>query len=234
MLQCPEGHFCPAGTKYDIEFPCVGGTYAPSTGYSNCTLCPEGSYCERTATAHLTCTIGDYCPPGTWVPIHCPNGTYGQLPGLSAVSQCSSCPGGRFCRGGVVAGLCSPGYFCRDGQYDPSPSHDLSAYFAPEDQLQYIEQLEGAQCPPGHYCPENATIPLACQNNTVRLSTHGKSPSDCGPCPGGYICYPGNPVPEPCAAGYYCPEGLSAIPCSLYLYNPLPAQRYHFVTAFIF
>ncbi|CAM9191532.1 unnamed protein product, partial [Ectocarpus fasciculatus] len=244
---CPEGHFCPAGTKYDIEFPCVGGTYAPSTGYSNCTLCPEGSYCERTATAHLTCTIGDYCPPGTWVPIHCPNGTYGQLPGLSAVSQCSSCPGGRFCRGGVVAGLCSPGYFCRDGQYDPSPSHDLSAYFAPEDQLQYIEQLEGAQCPPGHYCPENATIPLACQNNTACIACPaGYYCDDTGlsnfvhlPCPIAHYCTSGTSSPSPCPAGTFrdevggasisdcraCPEG-HFCPRETSVYYPCPKGTY--------
>lgn len=144
-----------------------------------------------------------------------------------------------------MSGVCAPGYFCRSGQSVPSPFLNLDGIFAPEDQLMFIETKEGAQCPPGksssllyksgfnvffifyvgHYCPENSTVPLACLNNTVRLSTHGKTPGDCGPCPGGYICYPGNPVPEPCAAGYYCPEGVSAIPCGLYTYNPTPAQN---------
>ena len=39
---CPEGHYCPAGTKYDVEFPCPRGTFNNRTGngqFNGANLC---------------------------------------------------------------------------------------------------------------------------------------------------------------------------------------------------
>ena len=39
-----------------------------------------------------------------------------------------------------------------------------------------------------------------------RVSLLGVSADDCGVCPAGYVCFPGDPIPEQCSRGYYCPQ----------------------------
>ncbi len=63
-----------------------------------------------------------------------------------------------------------------------------------------------------------------CSNGTVRLATHGKSQNDCSPCPAGFMCFEGDPVPVPCPEGYYCEYGANAVPCPRYRYNSVPAS----------
>jgi hypothetical protein len=55
---------------------------------------------------------------------------------------------------------------------------------------------------------------------TVRFDAYGAASTDCGPCPAGYTCTFGNPVPRPCSMGYYCPEGVDALLCPIGTYNP--------------
>ena len=46
---CPSGHYCPAGTKFDKEYPCPAGTFNNVTmgqKLADCLQCTEGYYCE--------------------------------------------------------------------------------------------------------------------------------------------------------------------------------------------
>ena len=49
LYPCPEGFYCPNGTKYSNEFGCPNGTYSNATKLkdsSQCLMCPAGRYCE--------------------------------------------------------------------------------------------------------------------------------------------------------------------------------------------
>ena len=61
-------------------------------------------------------------------------------------------------------------------------------------------------------------------NATWRNWTHASSVDDCAPCPEGYECVPGDPVPIPCPRGAYSPLGFDPIPCPRYTYNSDLAQ----------
>lgn len=58
--ECPDGHYCPAGTGYPFTYPCQAGKYRNNTlGQSGeaCILCPSRHYCSS---------------PGTHTPSVCP------------------------------------------------------------------------------------------------------------------------------------------------------------------
>lgn len=41
---CPMGHYCPAGTRYSVEYPCLPGSWSNQTGLkkaSDCDDCPQ-------------------------------------------------------------------------------------------------------------------------------------------------------------------------------------------------
>ena len=43
-FECPQGHFCPRGTKFDTEFPCLAGTWSNRTRLKRaeqCFKCPQ-------------------------------------------------------------------------------------------------------------------------------------------------------------------------------------------------
>ncbi len=111
---CPFGHFCPNGTRYDMEHPCPNGTYSSQSQLGDdisCTPCPEGWYCgeEGLTTPSGLCApgyvclggadtptpmdgvTGNICPPGTFCPEGsnytslCPPGTYSPTPGRCKV-----------------------------------------------------------------------------------------------------------------------------------------------------
>ena len=170
--QCPPGSSAPSG--------CPAGTYNPSFSVAYCPACPAGAYCPGNSTYPGTCPLHYYCPSGTTVPLLCPNGTYGHARNLSSASACAVCPPGSYCDDGTVTGLCSAGYFCRDGQKAPSPKVDLSGVSSISNQLTILESLRGGPCPPGHYCPVGTSEPIPCSLNTVRISLYGTNQSGCG------------------------------------------------------
>ena len=185
-----------------------------------CPLCPPGSLCPGNSSFPAECPIRSFCPEGSGTPSLCPNGTYGATVNLTSPNQCTPCPPGYFCIDGSITGECSSAYFCRSGQDTPTPYHDVSSFSDdPAQQLQFLVEQNGGQCPPGHFCYAGTYDPFPCENSTVRLETHGSSPDDCGPCPAGYTCFDGDPIPDPCEPGYYCPTGQTRIPCPLGRYN---------------
>lgn len=89
--ECPQGHYCPAGTKYATEFPCPLGTFLNRTkgeqapdcipcigkfvcdtaGLSNpWRLCSSGYYCRQgvNTTTPRAGVKGDQCPKGRYCP----------------------------------------------------------------------------------------------------------------------------------------------------------------------
>jgi hypothetical protein len=61
-------------------------------------------------------------------------------------------------------------------------------------------------------------------NLVLRENLSCSASSDCGSCPLGYLCYPGNPVPQACPKGFYCSVSQAVVPCQAGTYNPLVAQ----------
>ena len=54
---CPEGYYCPNGTRYSTEFPCPAGSYNPYTlltEVSECTPCDTGKYCDTPGLTNYT------------------------------------------------------------------------------------------------------------------------------------------------------------------------------------
>jgi hypothetical protein len=134
---CREGHFCPAGSTSDTQFPC-GGTHL---------YCPEGSprpisaaagrytisraditanttaaYEVSTAVgdvsqriAQLLCPRGSYCKGG--VAELCPIGRYGNITGLQTADCNAPCGDGTYCpAGSVLPTPCPQGFYCPDGK----------------------------------------------------------------------------------------------------------------------
>ena len=58
------------------------------------------------------CPSGYYCPVGTASPLACPIGTYSNVNGLAAETDCTLCDAGSFCQDPHITattGLCSRG-----------------------------------------------------------------------------------------------------------------------------
>jgi len=83
-------------------------------------ICPEGFACGYATgvilNPPLNCAVGHYCPAGTAsaTQFACPNGTYTNRTDLSSASQCTDCPAGSYCSGGMSApdAACAAGYYC--------------------------------------------------------------------------------------------------------------------------
>ena len=88
---CPEGHYCPEGTKYPE--PCRAGTYTPynytkyvgptnerirsadvTQTYDACILCPGGYKCGDGQVNPEECGPGQYSPPGASQCFPCESG----------------------------------------------------------------------------------------------------------------------------------------------------------------
>ena len=234
---CPEGHFCPSGTRFAAEYPCQLGTFSNSTGRANqneCLPCLGGFYCgsngltepitpcsagyfcksgAKTATPREgenanICPIGFYCPTKTENPIGCTYGTIGLKEGLMSQTECSNCPPGMFCD---MIGKSNYSGQCNQSFYCPGRSNNS-------------QQIS---CPEGFYCPTGSAFPTPCPAGTYsntqhlfnltqcRLCDEGKycnntgltAPS--GLCKEGYFCPMGSSseMEEVCPVGFYCPQG---------------------------
>ena len=114
--RCLPGHYCPRGSG--TPTPCPEGTLSTSWSEENetaCVACTAGQYCSGSANTAVTgpcsphyycppgqtnpappefnCTVGNYCPGETPLPVPCPPGAY-QDEALQ--SSCKDCPPGRY------------------------------------------------------------------------------------------------------------------------------------------
>eukprot|EP00606_Chrysophyceae_sp_TOSAG23-5_P001356 GSChrysophyteH2.ASY1.ANO1.1387.1 assembled CDS len=199
---CPPGSFCVAGSK-DHEL-CPGGSYQAQAGQSDCEPCQQGYYCPTGATIEIVCPAGRWCAAGVSIGTPCDVGYYTTSTGLTQSTECTECPESRFCNGGHLLGTCAEGYFCKGRSGSQTPTTN-------------------AQCPPGYYCPQGTIAPIMCPNGTVYESTTAYQESQCGDCPAGTKCIPGNPC-SVCPAGYSCAD--IGIPDPNYNQYPCPLGHY--------
>eukprot|EP00762_Andalucia_godoyi_P006917 ANDGO_08315.mRNA.1 Reticulocyte-binding protein 2 homolog a len=203
---CPPGHYCPTGSSLPIG--CAPSLYQSSSNAVSCQTCTAGYYCSGNSSVPITCPLRFYCPAGTADPVVCPSGTVGNTTGLSSASGCFPCPSGKYCTDGQVTGDCAAGYICYFGNSQPNPPY-------------VVGDSRGSLCPKGHYCLQGAQYPTQCTGNTVNAGVGGTTSSVCGPCPAGYICTAGDPVPSPCSPGYYCQFSSPVYACPVGTYNPV-------------
>ncbi|XP_013387786.1 multiple epidermal growth factor-like domains protein 11 [Lingula anatina] len=128
---CPAGHYCPAGTEFDVQYPCPAGTFNNDTGASNltnCVQCSPGWYCHGTGNVVPTgqCDPGFYCPGGSYQQRPFDSGVLvnvsGSLQSLFSNDTCTPtwdcvCPSFLMTTGGV----CPIGYYCPQGSANPLP-----------------------------------------------------------------------------------------------------------------
>ena len=222
--ECWVGYSCPVGVSAPI--PCDPGTYQSRSQQATCVLCPSGWICSSPATVSPSpCPAGSYCRNGTALASQylCPNGTFGNQTGLTAISSCASCSPGMCCNGEGLSspsGPCGEGYYCIRGAATKTPTDGIT----------------GNLCPPGRYCPEGSSEGKNCSVGTYNPSSGQAANSACLDCLGGYYCASeGLSTPTgSCAAGYYCQSGASTptpsdstggvCPVGMYcpLHSPLP------------
>ncbi|KAG2929556.1 hypothetical protein PC114_g2752 [Phytophthora cactorum] len=177
MLDCGPGFFCPNGTAYPNQFPCLPGTWSSSTSLSvaaECDICPPGKYCQGGKSfIDGSCAPGHYCPLGTYssTQFPCPSGTYTANTWLFEPSQCDDCPPGYYCPAGSVAPI--P---CKAGSYT---SVNNTKTVGPADAWPAC-----ITCPAGYYCIEASVTPKACGKG--KFSSSGSKA--CSTCEAGYFC----------------------------------------------
>lgn len=77
--------------------------------------CQPGYYCpsgSKVAT-EVICTAGHYCGEGTQDPTPCSNGTFSNVTGLTAGSECWNCTPGYYCNGQGLTAVSGP---CKEGR----------------------------------------------------------------------------------------------------------------------
>lgn len=123
---CPQGFYCPLGTKHPE--PCPEGTYGASEGLTDsysCTNCPSGYYCGKKnlttpqdlcdegyycikgskrpePTDKITgaiCPAGGYCERGASAPQNCDDGEFNSFEGGESTTDCQQCWPGYYCKG---------------------------------------------------------------------------------------------------------------------------------------
>ncbi|XP_055369802.1 uncharacterized protein si:ch211-286b4.4 [Betta splendens] len=256
---CPAGYFCPHSATVNPRV-CGAGSYSDG-GSVECSPCLQGHYCSNETTSEeamlsimvcppgflcsqglsrdpqrsaTLCPRGFYCPGGDIDPnpIPCPNGSYGERPGLRDVSECVQCPEGSYCYSDQPQEepITRPTGVCPDGHYCPLGTGYPYAY--PCKAGQYRNNIIGhggkacvlcpssyycsspgthilAICPQGFYCPEGTSSPKACAEGTYGSRSALADSSECTPCGGGQYCA-GVGLSQPsgsCRERFYCREG---------------------------
>ena len=227
-LECPINFFCTLGSS--TPKPCGPGTYQDTIGQSACINCPPGFYCNGTPAAFdlssntliqpVECPPHHFCPAASPAPSICSPGRYTESTesGLSADTDCSDCPAGKYCRGGRIAGDCASGYLCITRNSSPTPLN--------------VAANVGRPCSIGYYCPVGTTRELDCPPGLVIATSGAKDIQECDLCSEGNFCPPvdtGPVVEVPCPAGNYCPYGRNdssiPIPCPVGTYSDVTENK---------
>ena len=196
--------------------------YANASDPSSDAPADLGSFCSG------FCSPGHYCPANSTSPtqVPCPEGSYGESPGLGNSACTAPCP---------------PGHYCPLASISPTPC--AGGLFGIATGLS--EESCSGQCRPGHFCPAGSTSSkqYECGNATVYCpagaalptpvstgfySTGGEDPrtlTEQRVCEVGHYCKDGQRFSCPpgtfgskeglstadcaglCSPGYYCPLG---------------------------
>lgn len=256
---CPKGYYCPQGSQ--APTPCPIRQFSQVLeGVSDevCSACPAGFWCTKSGISDYTkypCKVGFYCVEGAKEPTPCPPGTYTTQTNIGRVEDCSPCPQGYYCIGGLSTyticpastycprgssyyKLCPPGSLCTEGTGEavdcPAGSYCEKAKAA------CLAQTNST-CSSETYCPTGSFWPTICpegkyaKNNECvacdagyysNTSTDGK----CVICNAGHICTGGanrpDPYYQPSEGGYACPKGYYCLQGAL-VETACPAGTYN-------
>ncbi|XP_077578966.1 uncharacterized protein LOC144200596 [Stigmatopora nigra] len=253
---CPAGYFCPESTTVNPKL-CGRGSFSDE-GSTECSPCLSGHFCSNESTSEEAmlsvmvcppgylcsqglardprrsaafCPRGFYCPGGHIdpKPVPCPNGTYGERPGLSEVNECVPCPEGKYCYSQrpeddpitSPTGLCPDGHHCptgtgfmysnpcQAGQYRSTASGHHGDVCVPCPSRHYCHKpgMETPSiCPQGFYCPKGSSFAQPCPEGSYGSRSGLSNRSECSPCGAGWYCS-GVGLAEPsgtCKDGFYC------------------------------
>lgn len=230
---CPEGFYCPIGTKLPYSYPCLNDTRV---------YCPQGSdapipvglgyYTKRSQistqtgggyTSETICPLGSFCINGRRY--LCPAGRYGgqiQMVNSSCSGLCRAgfyCPEGSFIStqyqcdstdvycpiGSAAPSLVATGYYTTSHSGNDSL---LISYSVDGNEFRGWARSEQAICNPGYYCVKGVRYP--CPAGRYGASA-GLSTGYCdGFCRGGYYCPEGSVSPTETECGgddVFCPTG---------------------------
>eukprot|EP00752_Nemacystus_decipiens_P010330 g9202.t1 len=228
---CGAGYYCALGATSPVPAnesdPSVGGLCA--AGYA-CVEASNGADSPQPVDGitGYVCPPGTYCPAGSSFPVGCPPGTYNPS---EAMEECEECLPGFICPGNTtfpeecpIYHFCPPGSAtgttCPVGTYGARTDLETASECSPCIAGHYcIDGNVTSTCRAGYFCKTGIDNPTP-----NRVSLLGVSADDCGSCDAGFVCFPGDPIPEQCPRGYYCPQGEDPIPCSIGTYNPLLEQ----------
>ena len=221
---CPDGHYCPTGTKFPNQFPCPAGTYNPIANQTSrsvaCLPCPAGNYCVAGSSQPAICPPGYYCPIGTGARTQfaCHAGFYNDETGLKNYTECKPCPPGSYCPDGSLTEPTVTPIPCPAGTYNPEwqVGHLLNCipctagFFCP----QAGQTNATLYCYEGYYCP-NGTVAgnqFPCLPGTYGDKAGLTLAEECLTCPQGRSCGWGtglnnNNTMQVCRQGHFCPAG---------------------------
>ena len=205
-IPCPAGHRCTPGLNDDGKKECSVGTYQPNEIQSLCYPCPAGFYCpDQAMTLPTLCPEGKYCSGNTVTPADCPVGTFSNIQGLTAQSECQFGSFGKYYNALGMTSATS-GINC-DSKH--------KCYHAVAS-VSGISSATHATCSDGEICPAGTAIPLLCPPGSYMAATGPLAAQSCLSCPTDYYCpdwgttRAGGPKPYtsyPCPAGYLCEGG---------------------------
>lgn len=173
----------PGAIDADYPFACnaglVGNSYAVAAQSSPlcADVCAAGRFCGLGSITAEPCPLGAYCPAGVSRPLSCADGTYGDRTQLQSQEECTVCPEGAWCRGGLAI-LCSGGsYNDALGAADQSSCIPCPSYSTTLERGS--RSVASCACVPGFY-----------QNGPMALnaSTGAAAAPRCVPCPVGTDC----------------------------------------------
>ena len=240
--QCPAGFSCSGN---GLATPCQAGTWSP-LGATTCTATGSGYYSGSQATSQTICPAGSRCPTTNASPIPCEAGTFspagqltcspcpaGKTSGTGAAScttcaegtfaqsttQCTSCPAGSRCTGGIRS-VCPIGTYsstgassctsCPSGTTTETTGATSSSACKATYNIGSGSSVIPGICPAGYRC--DGTSRTICPAGT--FSPAGQP--TCSTCPTGtYSANPGASTCTSVGSGYYVGSdtGGSQIPC---------------------
>jgi hypothetical protein len=248
---CPAGFACPGGS---IITPCDGiltFSLGNQSTCTNCKSCNAGTYksTDCSSTEDITCTpcpAGSACPDGILINL-CSAGTTFSVGGQSVCSSCSAClpgtwesypctttnnrecsfcPPGYFCSGGLAIDLCANGLTFSLGNQSTCTNCEIcSAGTYQTTSCISTRNRVCSPCPPGFACPGGTTL-LDPMGSTACVSGVTFSVGLQSTCTACTTCLAGtyenvsctasrNRVCLPCPPGFACPGGTVITPCIL-------------------
>jgi hypothetical protein len=238
-VECPPGSYSGPGALSCLTCPAGRYCYSNATTLTDANAtdslskisCPAGMYCPSGTSIIPSlkthpCPSGGFCEKGTTTPKPCAPGSYGPLTGYSTQSNCTTCPAGSYCQGGLtsISGPCAPGYYCPEGSsIAASVPCESKTYRNSTGARSFLDcalcpsgmlctgngTFSPITCPAGSYCPPGSSSATPCPVATFNPTTGARTVRECLSClPGFYCNYQGQiAVTGPCQAGYYCLAG---------------------------